>query len=409
MQNVRIEFSANNGGSWQELIASTPSDGSWIWDPVNSSISDLCAIKVSDANRNDIYDISQNTFSIEEKVDQINGEPASIFLVSQSLDAIGVTESGSPETAQIVFEVQDSSGIPIDISHAVDVSFRFGAHPNGGEILAPRLVRTNSNGQVTVNLTSGTIAGAVQIIAEIDFNGSIIRSKPVNIAIHGGMPDDSHFSIGPGQLNYPYLHKLAAEGSITALVGDKYTNPVRPGTAVYFSTEAGVVEGSGLTNENGITTIKLFSGDPQPYDPAYGPGFFYATGETIDENDQQITAKTRVLYSGYPQITISPTSFDLSNGGTQVFTYTITDENGNPLAPGNEYSVRVETSGDASVGGNVKVLMADTQARGSGITEFSFVLFDSKSDETNPASATIVVGVKGPNGNIAKSAAGSVK
>lgn len=406
VQNVRIEFSANNGGSWQELVASTPSDGNWIWDPVSGNISDLCAIKVSDADRNDISDISESTFSIEELIDQISGEPASIFLVSQSLDAIGVTESGSPETAQITFEVQDSSGTPIDISHAVDVSFRFGAQPNGGEILAPSIVRTNELGQVTVNLTSGTIAGAVQVISEIDFNGEIIRSKPVNIAIHGGLPDDAHFSIGPSQVNYPYLHKLAAEGSITALIGDKYSNPVRPGTAVYFSTEAGVIGGSGLTDALGRTTVTLLSGDPQPNDPVDGPGFFYVTGETIDENDVQIRTKTRVLYSGYPQITVAPLGFTITNGGSQAFSYTVMDENGNPLAPGNTYTVSVVSSGDAALSGDVKITMPDVQV---GATSFSFVLYDSNSDEINPANATIIISVNGPNGIASAAVGGTIE
>ncbi|MDA3861657.1 MAG: hypothetical protein PF445_10555 [Melioribacteraceae bacterium] len=406
VQNVCIEFSANNGGSWVELVASTPSDGSWTWDPVSSSISDLCAIKVSDADRNDISEISASTFSIEEQVDQISGEPASIFLVSQSLDAIGVTESGSPETAQITFEVQDSSGTPIDIAHAIDVSFKFGAQPGGGEILAPSLVRTDDVGQVEVNLTSGTIAGAVQIIAEIDFNGNIIRSKPVSIAIHGGLPDDSHFSIGPAQVNYPHLHKLAAVGSITALVGDKYSNPVRPGTAVYFSTEAGVVQGSGLTDEFGRTTVTLLSGDPQPNDPTYGPGFFYVTGETIDENDVQITTKTRVLYSGYPYIVIAPQAFNIADGGSQTFTYSVMDENGNPLAPGNTYSVAVQTDGDAAVSGDVSILMPDVQ---TGNTSFSFTLYDSKPGEITAANATVTVTVNGPNGTASASVGGTVE
>jgi len=406
VQNVRIEFSANNGGSWQELIANTPSDGNWTWDPVPGIISDLCAIKVSDADRNDISDISAATFSIEKKIDQISGEPASIFIVSQTLDAIGVTESGSPETAQITFEVQDSSGIPIDIAHSVNVSFRFGSQPNGGEILAPSVVKTNEAGQVTVNLTSGTIAGAVQVIAEIDFNGNTIRSKPVNIAIHGGMPDLTHFSVGTDQVNYPYYYKLGEKVIVTALVGDKYTNPVKPSTVVYFSSDAAVVQGSALTDASGIAGVTLLSGNPLPNDPTYKDGFFYIHASTINENEQSITTKTRVLFSGTPILTASPTSFNLPNGGSQSFTYTVMDEFGNPLAPGNEYSVSVATTGDAEVAGDVAVKMPDVQFNN---TTFSFVLIDSKPAEMTSAAATITIKVSGPNGIASFSIAGSVE
>ncbi|PIQ07684.1 MAG: hypothetical protein COW71_15770 [Ignavibacteriales bacterium CG18_big_fil_WC_8_21_14_2_50_31_20] len=406
VQNVRIEFSSNNGGSWQELIANTPSDGSWTWEPVPGIISNLCAIKVSDADRNDISDISENTFSIEEKIDQISGEPASIFLVSQSLNAIGVTESGSPETAQITFEVQDSSGMAIDIAHAVDISFRFGAQPNGGEILAPSVVKTNEKGQVTVNLTSGTIAGAIQVIAEVNFNGNLVSSKPVNIAIHGGMPNLAHFSVGTDKLNYPYLNKIGLTGTVTALVGDKYTNPVRPNTVVYFNSDASVIEGSSLTNPLGLASVKFNSGNPQPNDATYGPGFFYVHANTIDENNANISVNSRVLFSGSPQITVVPLTFAITNGGSQLFTFTVMDENGNPLASGNDYSVSISTAGDAEVSGDIAVKMPDVQ---TGNTSFSFAVSDSKAAEIKPATATVSITVSGPNGTASTIISGSVE
>ncbi len=152
--------------------------------------------------------------------------------------------------------------------------------------------------------------------------------------------------------------------------------------------------------------MKILSGDPQPNDPVDGPGFFYVTGETIDENDVQITTKTKVLYSGYPQITVAPNTFDIANGGSQAFTFTVMDENGNPLAQGNTYSVLVQTDGDAAVSGDVEVLMPDVQ---SGNTSFTFELYDSNSLEVNSAVATIIISVDGPNGKAAASVGGTVE
>ena len=336
-----------------------------------------------------------STVSMRPLADEISGEPASIFLVSQTFESIGVTESGSPETAKIVFEVQDSSGNPIDLDHAVIVNFRFGASPNGGEILAPGYVKTDALGQVTVNLTSGTISGAVQIIGEIDFNGMKIISKPVNITIHGGLPDQTHFSVGSNQLNYAYYNVLNGQGIITALVGDKYTNPVRPETAVYFNSDAAVIQGSALTDDKGLASVTLMSGNPLPNDPTYGPGFFYVNANTIDENEQSISTRTRILFSGVPVLTISPTSVSIPNGGSQSFTYTVMDQNGNPLASGNSYGVQVSTSGDAEAGGDVNVTMADVQF---GHTSFQFTVVDSDPDEVTPSAITISVEVTGPNG-----------
>ena len=346
------------------------------------------------------------TIKLRPLLEAIAGEPASIFIVSQSIDAIGVTESGSPETAKIIFEVQDSSGIAIDLDHAVYVNFRFGSSPGGGEILAPGTVKTNDVGQVTVNLTSGTIAGAVQIIAEIDYKGDKITSKPVGIAIHGGLPDITHFSVGTDQLNYAYYHILAGVVEVTSLVGDKYTNPVKPNTVVYFSSDAAVVQGSGLTDNSGIAGVTLLSGNPLPNDATYGPAFFYIHAKTINEDEAPIETQTRVLFSGIPVLSVSPTSFDIDNGGSQSFTYTVTDEFGNPLAPGNRYTVSVSTAGEATVAGDVSINMPDVQF---GNTSFGFVLTDNNADEVNIAPATILINVDGPNGIASISVAGTVK
>ncbi|NOX67448.1 MAG: hypothetical protein GXO85_17010 [Chlorobi bacterium] len=344
------------------------------------------------------------TINLRPLMDIISGEPASIFLASQTLESIGVTESGSPETAKIVFEVQDSSGNPIDLEHAVIVNFRFGASPGGGEILAPGFVKTDALGQVTVNLTSGTVAGAVQIIGEIDFKGEKITSKPVNITIHGGLPDLNHFAVGSDQRNYPYYNVLNGQGTVTALVGDKYSNPVRPETAVYFNTDAAVVQGSALTDDKGLASVTIISGNPLPNDPVYGPGFFYVTANTIDENEQSISTKTRILFSGVPTLTISPTSINIPNGGSQSFTYTVMDQNGNPLALGNSYNVQVTTGGDAEAGGDIAVTLPDVQF---GHTSFHFTVADTKPDDINPNEITINIEVNGPNGRASISISGT--
>ena len=52
---------------------------------------------------------------------------------------------------------------------------------------------------------------------------------------------------------------------ITALVGDRYNNPVTPGTAVYFTTSGGVITtATGYTDSAGFATVTLYSGNPLP-------------------------------------------------------------------------------------------------------------------------------------------------
>lgn len=324
-----------------------------------------------------------------------SGDPVSIFLLSQSATSIGVKESGSEETARIVFVVQDSAGIPVDLAHSVDVKFRFGAGPGGGELLSPTIVKTNNNGQAAVNLTSGTKAGVVQVIAEINLGSKIITSLPVAISIHGGLPDLDHFSIAPEKLNFAGYNIFGLLNPITAYIGDKYANPVRPLTSVYFTTTGGIIEGSAQTNIQGIGTANLISALPHPNHPVFGPGFATVTATTANQNSINISRETIVLFSGVPQLSASPTSFSIANGGIQSFTYTISDQFSNPLAGGTSIKVLVDGE-DVKAQGDVDIVLPDTQNR--YWTQFNFVVWDTKPEENKLTQAVITIKSDGPNG-----------
>lgn len=335
------------------------------------------------------------TLKIEKiKTTSTTGQPASIVLVHQTFASIGVRESGDNETTTLTFEVRDSSGNPLDITNSVTVNFRLGANPGGGLFIDPPSKKTNSEGRVSVNVTSGTIAGAVQIIAEINLGTRVIRSKPVNIAIHGGLPDYNHFSLAAEYYNIPGLVKYGFTDNITAYVGDKYSNPVKPNTIVYFSSTGGIIQGSATTNELGTATAILMTALPVPVHPTLGPGFATVRASTADENNQTISREIVVLFSGHPIINVSPTSFDLPNGGSLTFYYTVADLNGNPIASGNTISVTVE--GNVKAQGDLSINMPDTQSR--SWTQFSFTIVDADPDKIEVQPVTIKIEVDGVNG-----------
>jgi hypothetical protein len=333
-----------------------------------------------------------------EKLDDVtgpSGDPVSIFLSSISSTIIGVKESGSEETTQIVFVVQDSAGNPIDLIHQVSVDFRLGSGPGGGEFLSPASANTNGSGTALVNLTSGTKAGAVQIIAEVDLGGRMISSLPVGVSIHGGLPDLTHFSIAPINVNFPGYNIYGLHNPIVAFVGDKYANPVRQETAVYFTTTGGIIEGSTLTDGEGIGEVNLISAAPQPTHPVYGAGFATVTASTIDENSSVISKETIVLFSGMPQVSVSPTSINIPNGGSQSFSYYVGDQNGNPLASGQTISVSIEGENVDSQG-DISLTLPDTQS--AGWTQFGFLVYDTKGDTVIVNPVTVRVETTGPNG-----------
>ncbi len=290
---------------------------------------------------------------------------ASIYMYSQSDKSIGVKESGSNETAQIIFEVLDSLGVPIGTDNAVTVSFKFGSSPAGGEYLYPASVVSNALGRASVTLNTGTIAGVAQIIAEFTVNKVTVKSRPVLISIHGGFPDAGHFAVAAPKLNYPEYGIIGFEIPFTAFCGDKYTNPVREGTSVYFNATSGIIEGSNLTDALGRSTVTLLT---QPFptldEPGLGAGFFRVTASTINENNVTIQTSTIRLLTGLPHITVTPTTFDIQNGGSQSFNYTVSDGNGNPMSEGQTMTVKV-SEGDLKVSGDVDIKMLDTQSKGS--------------------------------------------
>ena len=324
------------------------------------------------------------------------GDPVSIFLSSITSTTIGVKESGSPETTQLVFVVMDSSGIPIDLDHSVVVNFRLGSGPGGGEFLSPYSNPTNNSGSASVSLTSGTKAGAVQIIAEVDLGSELITSLPVGVTIHGGLPDYDHFSIAPVQVNFPGYNIFGLMDEIVAFVGDKYANPVRPETAVYFTTTGGIIVGSTLTDDQGIGSVNLISAEPRPFHQTLGAGFATVTASTVDENSSIISRETIVLFSGYPQVSVNPTSINVPNAGSQSFSYYVGDQNGNPLAAGTSISVSVEGE-DVDAQGDLDVSMPDTQS--PYWTQFNFLVFDIVDTVIVNKPVTIRIETTGPNGD----------
>lgn len=331
-----------------------------------------------------------------------SGLASNIILLEQSTTSIGVRESGSEEQASLTFQLADSLRNPVILNQKAQVRFRFGAQPGGGEFVAPALAETDNNGIATVVISSGTKAGIVQLIAETTVNGRTIRSQPIAVTIHGGLPDQAHFSLGPSKRNFPGLNAFGLTNPMSVIVGDKYSNPARVGTAVYFETTHGVIEGSTLTDDRGQGSVNLLSANPLP-----GDGIARVTARTADDQQNQVTATSPIVFSGTPVLSVSPGSARPN----QFYQVDVTDYNGNPLAAGTTMSVNV-TGTAIRVGGTTSALIEDTAfsggmnyehvVRGPGITRFNFVIsedIDPNNPET-PVVDAIEITVAGPNGRL---------
>jgi hypothetical protein len=242
----------------------------------------------------------------------------------------------------------------------------------------------------------------LQAVVERPDIGLTIRSSPVLIAIHGGFPDPEHFSIAVNQLNFEGFSINNARNTISVIVGDQFSNPVSPGTIVYFETTGGVIQGSGATDEDGLVEVDLISGDPRPTDSITGsggrPGYATVTARTVDKDDNDLFKEVNVLFSTSAAIIeATPTTFDLAPNGGASFDYTVTDLNGNPMAPGTE--IAIEAGEGIEVSGDANFTLGDNLFPGLGATQFSFSIRDTDDENNDPADLTIQISVTSPSGN----------
>ena len=320
-----------------------------------------------------------------------SGGSSSITLNSKTKDFIQVQGTGGDETVSFDFIVRDSSGTVLDNNNAVFVKFEIASGPNGGEYLYPDSTITR-DGIARATLTSGTKAGAVQIRASFNRNGVRAHSSPVSVTISGGLPSDNHFEVSSAAINIPA--RSSSPNEITVLLGDKHGNPVIPGTAVYFSTNKGNIDGSTNTNNEGYATSQLRTNNTSP-------GIATVKVETINENSSTISREVEVLFSGRPNISVTPQNVDLVGFVSQIFEVTLSDEKGNPLSAGTTMQVSVDNPDLVLTGATSIVINDDEIKGGNGITDFEFRLRNPE-NVTITDDVSLTIETNGPNGQLSK-------
>ena len=65
VNNVKIELSMDNGVNWSTIVGSTPNTGTYSWIVTATDSSDECIVRITNVENNYIYDISDNTFTID--------------------------------------------------------------------------------------------------------------------------------------------------------------------------------------------------------------------------------------------------------------------------------------------------------------------------------------------------------
>lgn len=323
---------------------------------------------------------------------------------------------GGDETAILGFEVRDSLGLPIDAAHSVGLSFSITNGPNGGEYISPLTVQTNQVGKAYTTFNSGIRSGVIQVLATTTVGSRVISSSPIRLVIHAGYPDQTHFTVGPEKFNFPTLGLFGLRDAISVLIGDKYSNPVAPNTAVYFRSSAGVIQASVFTSPDGEGKADLISGNPAPFGIHAAPSpldtaYHYVVARTVGQGGVTVQDSVLVLWSGRSQVSnVSPTTFNIPNGGSQAFTFRVSDAFAHPLAAGTIITVTATVPPppdpnapvnqvNLAFGTNGSIPLEDNLFRGPGITDFSCLLSDGTfGPAPQPTAVTLTISVAGPNG-----------
>ncbi|MBI1803881.1 MAG: hypothetical protein HY033_08075 [Ignavibacteriae bacterium] len=323
------------------------------------------------------------------------GKAGSIVLDSLTTNKISVQGTGANVTATVTFVVKDRSGNPLQKDSAL-VRFSLTGVSNSAT-LQPNAALTDTRGRVRTTVTSGTIAGVVQVVAITDTApGFSLKSTPIPITISGGLPDSSHFGIAVQKFNIPGIVTFGLTDVITVFVGDRYGNPVPEHTAVYFTTNGGIIQSSAFTNADGISSVTLFSGEPIP------PGGLAAiTASTVDESGDDIRGTAHVVFSGSPIVSANPDPLVVNDGSATTLNYTVQDLNGNAMSAGQTYKVSLEGGttvlNELELSGDVNITMLDGLAGG---TSFAVTVRDKNPLNLTQGSFTVVIQVDGPNRSV---------
>ena len=267
-------------------------DGEAYNTPVNVSFSSICAVAGTSSLDDTVTTtngIAQATYQAEGCVGEdtitasidINDLSMSttINIASSDADSIrfisatptdiaiaGTGGAGRQETSTVLFKVVDINGVASSLQ---DVTFAFESAPVG-TTLSSETGTTDDNGEVSVVVKSGKIAGTVRVKVEIENEDFVVSSISDQLSISTGLPDQDSFSFSLEDHSPESLNIDGVTVSASVLLADRFNNAVPDGTTIFFDTEGGAIRdaetgtiGSCITSGSGCS-INWVSQNPRP-------------------------------------------------------------------------------------------------------------------------------------------------
>jgi len=137
--------------------------------------------------------------------------------------------------------------------------------PGGGEQLLETTAKTVS-GQAVAVVTSGTVAGAVRVIARVTLGGNVFETASNNITVGSGPAAGNHVSLARLPINVAGQVIFGEAIEVTFFGADRFSNFIPAESTPSFFSEGGGIKPQALTGELGTATVTLQSQAPRPAD-----------------------------------------------------------------------------------------------------------------------------------------------
>lgn len=219
---------------------------------------------------------------------------SSVTFVSATPEKIFLKGSGFVEQSIVAFRVVDGSGngVPGQSVSMVATTYTGGLTLDGLD--TPIVKNTDSNGNVTVLVNSGTVPTPVRVRATTQITAtSSISTSSSALSISVGLPTQSAFSLSQRTLNIEGFDLDGTTNTYTIIASDRMSNPVPDGTSINFVAEGGQITTSSqiALSAQGIAsaTVNYVSASPKPADGRITV-VAYALGEEsfVDTNGNNV-------------------------------------------------------------------------------------------------------------------------
>jgi len=232
------------------------------------------------------------TNNASEIIDITGEQLGSIEFVSAVPNSIVLKGSGGQETSILTFLVKSALGNTVaqqEVEFSLDTTV-------GGISLGRVSGLTNSQGQITTQVLSGTVPTTASVTARatmtVDGEEITVQTQSSELSINTGLPEQASITIAASVLN-PEASTRGETSQIFVWLADSFNNPVPDGTPANFTTEGGTIDSQCLT-VNGTCSVEWRSAEPFLDDhrstilvTTDGHETFYDTNgnNTFDNND----------------------------------------------------------------------------------------------------------------------------